>query len=1428
MLFFLSILTASLIPNKYQQLVNRAKENAKIKVPKALRQDTKYPGVYEGDKYHFRLLKVFTNAQTNDIKGFSSETHNCAIIKRKRFSLKEGYAIIEPKTQEIFVMDRVVAEEDNVIVYESKKINIFTLMTDFVLESSTDINTARNFISKHTKRPKTSLNVQFFWDEERDRPKLKEISSGVSFGAGCDFKLGVTAKFSFKNIWDVSISFQFVFEGKFGAEFVIPNDCEIEIDTIELYQMKFPINGLAFHTKFLGLEISLGAFCNFVIELTDISIEIPIGFDYLKGYSVTATKFFEITPSSTSDSKWEITIAHLPSDDSIGSVLKKLMKASLTAALQLRPYLSLEFIVGDIEMSVEAGVKFPFTLHASLNQQKCKYPFLYGEFEIPMRMYFAFNGLTVGRFTIINSAEKEIPIKTFTFDPFCIGKPLTCDDPSLQVAKYNLITSHEDIYETQSTGIAKVEKQIKVKVSLNENESKNKQFPLMLYQGPDKKVSCDQFFYATDISNNNHFTWELKYIAENNNLESSTQNFDIKVSDMNFVDDKFEKDIEIDIKNGEDKTFLKAKINKTQSVSVGIPFTPEGRVFSVDIPPIQYILYGLYYKDENDNLVQDENAFFYLDTGFGRSSGTRKQFFYITIQFHLEFITITSSNPKKCHLRIEFFMDKGGDEEVIKVGSFYTPLFSQGEFTSENFNWEDEWMIDFDQPYEATFYYSGEIIFEDGSKIKITETSVDLVSILESGETLLIHLDENIDVNFLVDIYNPTLIVETSLTGELPFIMMIVEDVYADDRKVVDTHEFFSYGFFVVYDKNDIFQVIHIDVQPEYKYNKMFLLHINNPTDDPLYFQSPEMISVCELYGYFDLYGQDSIEVLMSRDPNTFEYYFVRVVFCDFDPEKLFLTYNGASVIMKPKMATLMLLPRYQKWHAIIMNETSGKYIIENSYLNWGEYAEYNVVRAYYTNTTEQKTVLFQNTITSIGETEPYFTIDLSIYQSFYNLSGYFYFSVMSRNAKLIKCEFNDQVLIQSGDSNAPFVFKLVKKNINDTGIAKFSAVCPDDPYGIACEITYEAPYVTGFHLIHYPNRDGISITGRGFLAELIPVEKGKEFVYYKTYNDSIETVREYSNEEVEKEDIKLIIRDSRNIKDSKSIQSSNSTGSSNLDLLIRARTICLYDRHNRIVPFSRKFAEQDMDRFIEVLGISSDIDYNYFINDENGCIIFDPKYIASNDLNVPLQACDFYSNKEGYFTNIDKSDMFFLPGGADPSQRNITILILVLAVLIIIIIIVLIVLCCICVKKLKKSKKEKKEVQEKRRKRRMLEIKERREIKKMNMFGKRLKVRNFSDGIDKNELSLSDEKIDKDEESLSSDVEIDKNNHHSSSDEVVSQKEHCISSEDDNMEKNEQCIPNDNEIVNNEQCIPNDNEQCMPNDAIENDEPRLENENDL
>ena len=144
----------------------------------------------------------------------------------------------------------------------------------------------------------------------------------------------------------------------------------------------------------------------------------------------------------------------------------------------------------------------------------------------------------------------------------------------------------------------------------------------------------------------------------------------------------------------------------------------------------------------------------------------------------------------------------------------------------------------------------------------------------------------------------------------------------------------------------------------------------------------------------------------------------------------------------------------------------------------------------------------------------------------------------------------------------------------------------------------------------------------------------------------------------------------------------------SKIEGFLRTRTICLYDNENLILPFSRKYLEKDFLSFLKIIGVSENIDYNFLINDENGCIVFDPKYIENNNFDaVPNQVCDIFQNDEtGVIKEIDKSNMFFEKGGKDPQQKKKMIIIIVVVVVVVVVVIVVIVVV-VCVVKKRKMK---------------------------------------------------------------------------------------------------------------------------------------------
>lgn len=227
---------------------------------------------------------------------------------------------------------------DPIDVFDFKALNIFSIMTNFKLETSTeeDINNLPLNSAYRSRRPKVDVDINKKWDYIKDRPVLQKISkdTDVQVGVGARLKMGATLTCQFKSIWDVSITFRLNIDGKLGAKILIPDDTKYQYCGKELYNIHIPIPKLGYETKFLAIQISVGAFINIAFDLLDVEITIPIEIDYFKGYHFQASKYFQITPTSVSDSSWEISLNELPQADSIKDVFKTLLQTTLQATLQ--------------------------------------------------------------------------------------------------------------------------------------------------------------------------------------------------------------------------------------------------------------------------------------------------------------------------------------------------------------------------------------------------------------------------------------------------------------------------------------------------------------------------------------------------------------------------------------------------------------------------------------------------------------------------------------------------------------------------------------------------------------------------------------------------------------------------------------------------------------------------------------------------------------------------------------------------------------------------------------------------------------------------------------------------------------------------------------------------------------------------------------
>ncbi|KAK8835197.1 hypothetical protein M9Y10_035820 [Tritrichomonas musculus] len=240
---------------------------------------------------------------------------------------------------------------------------------------------------------------------------------------------------------------------------------------------------------------------------------------------------------------------------------------------------------------------------------------------------------------------------------------------------------------------------------------------------------------------------------------------------------------------------------------------------------------------------------------------------------------------------------------------------------------------------------------------------------------------------------------------------------------------------------------------------------------------------------------------------------------------------------------------------------------------------------------------------TYITNLEPSVTVDLSFMYDFYAEVGAktVQYSVYADDTDtIIVSQDNEQILsIEKTDYYFDVIIdrELLKKPIT------FIRKCINNE-GEMCQITYPAPEKTGYHIIKYPNTDGISITGSGFLVEAIPVTAGVSFTYHKNSKDPITLIKEYTQTEP------AVV-----------VPKFESTNAKTND-----KRVCLY-KGEEILPFSRKYFNSNIEELIKQLKLKPpNGDISDISSDENGCITFPSSYLPSEDVqitNLVKEVCD-------------------------------------------------------------------------------------------------------------------------------------------------------------------------------------------------------------
>ncbi|KAK8878428.1 hypothetical protein M9Y10_005201 [Tritrichomonas musculus] len=244
---------------------------------------------------------------------------------------------------------------------------------------------------------------------------------------------------------------------------------------------------------------------------------------------------------------------------------------------------------------------------------------------------------------------------------------------------------------------------------------------------------------------------------------------------------------------------------------------------------------------------------------------------------------------------------------------------------------------------------------------------------------------------------------------------------------------------------------------------------------------------------------------------------------------------------------------------------------------------------------------------TQITDLQPFLDVDLTYAYDINHLEGVeidyeeYDYAVYCNNAKSIILKQNNEIIAEVNEDQkiaGLFTFSIP---IDTTGIVTFIPVCKDET-GKMCQLSY-TPTSTGYDVIKYPNRDGISTTGSGFYVEAIPVKSGEKIDYYKTYKESISKITSYTSTEP----ISIVPK----------YESSKTRDATN------EKRVCLYksDDSTVILPFSRKYFSEHLEELLEQLHINvQNDDYSGINSDDDGCIVFPSSFLPSGETNIEIK----------------------------------------------------------------------------------------------------------------------------------------------------------------------------------------------------------------
>lgn len=417
------------ISEQYQSLANKALQYAK-RSPLDIdsKEDSLAPGVHNLKEGYIHLAHTLTSSTTKDVRGYAIDGTTLAIApssKRsiKNFDFEESTVFVDTENQLLYRLKRRIEEDQNVIIFDTEKVDPLTVFPQFHFTISTreiQFDGPTVTVEGDSKRKiKGGLSYSHNWtyEEGQDkyfdgRPKTKPIFDGIPLecGVGGIIGLDVEATIDYSVLKEFFVDAKFTFGAAAGALIKYASENTIEDDEdeeesgkLEFFDQKYWFNN-AFGFSFCGYDFGLFPGIHINIGLEDIKFKIGEDLSFYRGVYLKISKGITIFKNGFHQSNWEYEYQKISENLDFKKVTDVKFWKNLN--MTLTPYLKcggvIALIVGKDEiMSLELYVKPKLPVSLAFNDNKCGFPYIYGGISFGFDVGIEFSGFKISKFTII-------------------------------------------------------------------------------------------------------------------------------------------------------------------------------------------------------------------------------------------------------------------------------------------------------------------------------------------------------------------------------------------------------------------------------------------------------------------------------------------------------------------------------------------------------------------------------------------------------------------------------------------------------------------------------------------------------------------------------------------------------------------------------------------------------------------------------------------------------------------------------------------------------------------------------------------------------------------------------------------------------------------------------------------------------------------